>query len=83
MLPVSNALLNIAENATTVFITIDKSRNPQQAEHALQALRYMYDNLKHIPFVDDDEQAELEAILDAQSDDDKEIASVKYGIIEL
>lgn len=77
--------LNIAENATTIFITIDKLQQPAQAEQALSLLRRLYFEfgMANIPFVSDEEQEELEALLNAQSEEDKEIAFVEYETIDL
>ncbi len=77
--------INIAENTTTVFITLDKAANAELAENALNFLRSLYQDRSRpmIEYVSEEEQRELDAILAARSDEDKEIAFVEYDSLEL
>lgn len=83
----TNPSINIAENTTTVFITLDKAANTELAENALNFLRSLYQeysrSMIEIEYVSDEEQREIDAILAAKSDEDKEIAFVEYDSIEL
>ncbi len=76
------ALLNIAENPSTIVITIDKAHEPQKAAEMLAEIRRLA-AMMTIEYVSDEEQREIDAILAARSDEDKEIAFVEYDVLEL
>ncbi len=82
---ISQPQLNVAENATTIFITLNKAANAELAANALRVLRSLYQehSRRYIEFVSEEEQRELDAILAARSDEDKEIAFVEYDTVEL
>ena len=75
-------LLNIAENPSTIVITIDKEQEPQKAAAILAEIRRLA-AMMTIEYVSDEEQQEIDAILAARSDEDKEIAFVEYDTIDL
>ncbi|MFY7998660.1 MAG: hypothetical protein ACOVSW_08675 [Candidatus Kapaibacteriota bacterium] len=75
-------LLNIAENPRTIVITIDKEQEPQKAAEMLAEIRRL-SAMMTIEYVSDEEQRELEEILAAQSEEDKEIAFETFGTITI
>lgn len=75
-------LLSIAENPQTIIITIDKAHEPQKAAEMLAEIRRLA-TMMTIEYVSDEEQREIDAILAAQSDEDKEIAFETFGTIEI
>ncbi len=76
--------INIAENENTLFLAIEKEKiNYDVIEQVHSILSNKYIKKVQIPKVDDDEQAEIEAILDAMTEDDKEIVRTERIFIEL
>lgn len=76
--------INIAENENTLFLSIEKKKiNYDVIEQVNSILSNKYIKKVQIPVVDDDEQAEIEAILDAMTEDDKEIVRTERIFIEL
>lgn len=83
------SLLDIAESETSIVILVNKALlSDKKVKRALKLLR----DLKavalpaelppiddsHIPEMSDEEQAEIEAKLDAMTDEDKEIVRTEY-----
>ena len=85
MTPTTSAhLVDLAENDTSIFVHINKALlENESVQKALQLLRDLVTEPEEdvdeygIPYVGDEEQAEIEAILDNMSDEDKEIAFVR------
>lgn len=75
-------LLHIAENPSTIVITIDKEQEPQKAAEMLTEIRRLA-AMMTIEYVSDEEQQEIEEILAAQTEDDRQIAFETYGTIEV
>jgi hypothetical protein len=66
--------VTIAENENSIVITLDKNVVPKlKVERVLHDLEEVEPDYSHIEYVSDEEQAEIEAILDAMTDEDKEI----------
>jgi len=77
-------IINIAENENTLFLAIEKEKiNYDIIEQVYSILSNKYIKKVQIPEVDDEEQAEIEAILDAMTEDDKEIVRTERIFIEL
>ncbi|NLO18572.1 MAG: hypothetical protein GX121_01620 [Ignavibacteria bacterium] len=76
--------INIAENENTLFLAIDKERiNNFVIEQVSSILSDKRISKVNIEQVDDEEQAEIEAILDAMTEEDKEIVRTERIYIEL
>jgi hypothetical protein len=75
-------LLNIAENPSTIVIMIDKEQEPQKAAAMLAEIRRLA-AVMTIEYVSNDEQREIEEILAAQTEEDRQIAFETYGTIEV
>lgn len=75
-------LVNIAENPSTIVITIDKEQEPQKAAAMLAEIRRLA-AMMTIEYVSNDEQREIEEILAAQTEEDRQIAFETYGTIEV
>ena len=76
--------INITENENTLFLAIEKEKiNYDVIEQVNSILSNKYIKKVQIPVVDDEEQAEIEAILDAMTEDDKEIVRTERIFIEL
>lgn len=66
--------LNIASNDDTIFFSINRRDiNAEIIEKVHQILNEEYRRRILVPFVSDKEQAELENILDAMTDDERKI----------
>jgi hypothetical protein len=67
--------VTIAENENSIVIMLDKHVfSHEEIDEALSVLKHTELDTSHIPEVDDEEQAEIEAILDAMTEEDKQIA---------
>lgn len=67
--------VTIAENENSIVIMLDKNVVPKmKVEQVLRDLEAEGLDLSHIEPVSDEEQEEIEAILDAMTEEDKEIA---------
>ncbi len=76
-------IINIAENENTLFLAIEKNKlNFDVIEQVNSILSNKYIEKVQIPEVDDEEQAEIEAILDAMTEDDKEIVETHHILVE-
>mgnify|MGYP001191331915 CR=1 FL=1 len=76
-------IINIAENENTLFLAIEKNKlNFDVIEQVNSILSNKYIKKVQIPVVDDEEQAEIEAILDAMTEDDKEIVETHHILVE-
>ena len=65
--------VTIAENEESIVITLDKSMVPElMVARVLHELEDGIDT-SHLEYVSDEEQAEIEAILGAMTDEDREI----------
>ncbi len=79
-----NKTINIAENEKTLFLAIEKDKmNIDVIEQIYSILSNKYIKNIQIPEVDDDEQAEIEALLEAMTEDDKKIARTEKIFIEI
>src|SRR5205807_2907050 len=66
--------VTISENEESIVITLDKNVVPKlKVERVLHDLEEEELDTSHLEYVSDEEQAEIEAILDSMSDEDKEI----------
>ena len=75
--------INFAENENTLFLAIDKERiNNFVIEQVSSILSDKRISKVNIEQVDDEEQAEIEAILDAMTEEDKEIVETHYIVVE-
>ncbi|HPI20808.1 MAG TPA: hypothetical protein PKY56_10590 [Candidatus Kapabacteria bacterium] len=76
--------INITENENTLFLAIEKEKiNYDVIEQVNSILSNKYIKKVQIPEVDDEEQAEIEAILNAMTEDDKKIVRTEKIFIEL
>ena len=76
--------LNIAQNETTFFVSIDKEKVHGNKLILIEKfLRSITNENYHVGYVDDDEQAEIEKILDNMTEDDKKIVKSKKVTITL
>jgi len=76
--------LNIASNDDTIFFTVDKNNiTDDLIAKVNEILQEEYRKRLLIPYVSDEEQAELEAILNSLTDDDKEIVRTEHLVIDV
>ena len=76
--------LNIASNDDTLFFTVDKNNITNDLIAKLnEILQEEYRKRLLIPYVSDEEQAELEAILNSLTDEDKEIVRTEIYHLEI
>ena len=76
--------INIAENEDTLFLAIEKKKMNSDLIEEINIIlseKFLFNNL--IPQVDDEEQGEIEAMLIALSDEDKNITRNEKLFIEL
>jgi hypothetical protein len=67
---ISNDKLNLIENLLRSIMAVSDAN-----------IRVIDDS--HIPYVDDEEQAEIEAILDARTEEDRQVGSVEIVTVKL
>jgi hypothetical protein len=69
--------IEIAESDHKLVLILDKDLLPREE---IENTRRLYENsdANHIGYVSDEEQADLEAILNAMTDEDKEIVRTIY-----
>ena len=74
--------LNIASNDDTIFFSINRQDiNVEIIEKVHQILNEEYRRRILVPYISAEEQAELENILDAMTDDEREI--VRTDVIKI
>lgn len=69
--------VNIAENETTIFISIEKNMLNEKLLYNLNKILQKDFINKNIEFVSDKEQKDIEGILNSMTEKDKEIALSK------
>lgn len=70
--------LKIAENGDDVFIYLNKKElGSDKVDNIISQIQLMLIDDSHIPEMSDEEQAEIEKILDARTQEDKENAFVE------
>jgi hypothetical protein len=76
--------LNIASNDDTIFFSVDKNNITNDLIAKVnEILQEQYRKRLLIPYVSDEEQAELEAILNSLTDEDKEIVRTEICHLEI